>query len=179
MLGLGRLARRPRRSSVGSARAARGLARPARPYFYPPPSAPVPARRDSSRRRAMARSSRRHSPRDQAADRDRRGPAGRGGVSLPPPLGQRLPRVPRPAGRRVSGGGSYCPPGPERADAAPPTGRRPAEAVGAAPWLSRLLFRHRGRLPLLRGPARPTIRPAPALPSPGQAAGGGAPERAR
>ena len=121
MLGLGRLARRPRRGSVGSARAAWGLAQPARPYFNPPLSAPVPARRDSGRRRAMARSSRRHSPRDQAADRDRRGPAWRGGVSPPPPLDPRLPGVPRPAGEWALAGATA-----RRALSAPMLQPRPA-----------------------------------------------------
>lgn len=92
-----RLAGRPRRGS-GRLGAARRLARPARPYFYPPPSTPArpgPARRDSGSSRALALSPQRHSPRDQAGCSDRRWPSGRGGVSPPPPLGPEVsPGIP-------------------------------------------------------------------------------------
>lgn len=146
----------------------------------PPPSAlrSRPGRRDSGRRRAMARSSRRHSPRDQAADRDDAGRPGGAGLATAAP-GRRLPRI--PPGRRVGGGENYCPPGPERADASDPrrAGGRPAEAVRAAPKTSRLLFRHCGRLPSRGDPrGQPTASHLPS-PAPGQAAGGGGPERAR
>lgn len=167
------------------------LAQPARPYFYPPPSVPAPvpapARRDSGSRRALAPSPQRHSPRDQAGGRDRRGPAGRGGVSPPPPLGpEASPGSPgRPAsGRRRRAAAREVPRAPTLRPARAawsgrrrlPSGRGAGAAVGRAEALGASVPSPRTRPPPCgTGPTEETPGTCPQLgsPAPGEGAGAG------
>lgn len=87
-------------------------------------------------------------------------------------------------GRRVGGGGSYCPPGPERADAAPPTRGAPVAAARPRPCGQRRGSRGFCSVTADASPSRGDPRGQPTashLPSPasGQAAGGGGPDGAR
>ncbi|XDA80433.1 hypothetical protein R6Z07F_010415 [Ovis aries] len=87
-------------------------------------------------------------------------------------------------GRRVGGGGSYCPPGPERADAASPTRGAPVAAARPRPCGQRRGSRGFCSVTADASPSRGDPRGQPTAshlpsPAPGQAAGGGGPERAR
>lgn len=108
-----RLARRSRLGS-GRLRAAPRLARPARPYFYPPPSTPArPVVTLAVAQRWLQACSATLRVTRPAAAIGAGGPAGAGSRRCRP-WAARLPRIP-PAGRRATAEASCCPnPGPRR-----------------------------------------------------------------
>lgn len=192
-----RLARRSRRGS-GRLRAAPRLARPARPYFYPPPSTPArPVVTLAVAQRWLQACSATLRVTRPAAAIGAGGPAGAGSRRCRP-WAARLPRIP-PAGRRATAEASCCPnPGPRRV---PTRGfpvrrhcarhkrratvrrrspnRRAAEAVaGRVEALGTSVLSPRTSLPFPRGPARKMKCRAPATaflssPAPGGGTGWG------
>lgn len=195
--GVGGRARRPRLGS-GRLRATPDWRSPPAPISTlrppsPPRSRPRPAATPAAAGRwPRARSATLRVTRPAAAIGA--GRPGGAGSRRRRPWAPRLPRVP-PAGRRVGGGGELRPGRFRGRGRCAPHERRGAVAAASraaagpgqrweGPRLSGLLFRHRGRVPLPAGPARPKKRPAPAhssAPQP-QAKGpgrGGGPEKAR